>query len=336
MVKTKELVKTKKQKADSKELKDGADQENTKTTSKASGKEPKQKVSNEKAQKLEGETAESTPKTLAKAGKRSAKSLKESEEKEAKEARKASSETNAEEKPKKLVKPARSRLERRGKKFRAVAKLIDKTKEYSLKEAVELAQKTSTVSFDATVELHIRLGVDPKQADQNIRGTVVLPAGTGKTVKVAVFGDADDVKKAKAAGADIAGADEFLQQLDKGDINFDVLIATPKVMVKLSKYARVLGPKGLMPNPKSGTVTADVAKAIKEAKAGKVEYRVDSAGIIHLGVAKVSFKTDDIVTNAETALAAVRSAKPSSVKGNYIRSIYLTTSMGPSVKLSIS
>lgn len=320
-------------KANNKDTKDGTNKENIKDTSKASDKKLGQEVS-----KLEVPKKPVSAGALAKAGKRSAKGIKETEEKQTKiEHQKHPDEEKTENtKPKEAVKPARSRLERRGKKFRELAKLIDKTKEYSLKDAVELAQKTSTVKFDATVELHIRLGVDPKQADQNIRGTVVLPAGTGKPVKVAVFGDADDVKKAKSAGADIAGSDEFLQQLDKGEINFDVLVATPKVMVKLSKYARILGPKGLMPNPKSGTVTTDVTKAVEEAKAGKVEYRVDSAGIVHLGVAKVSFKTDDIVRNTETALAAIRSAKPSSIKGNYIKSMYLTTSMGPSIKLSIS
>lgn len=283
------------------------------------------------------EVAEDKAEKTAKAGKRSAKALKEAEEKEAKEARKAGAHTEeAESKPKVVQKPARTRLERQGKRFKKAVEAVDKTKEYSLKEAIELAQKTSTVKFDATVEMHINLGVDPKHADQNIRGTVVLPAGTGKSVKVAVFADVDDVKKAKEAGADIAAGDEFLQQLDKGVIDFDVLIATPKQMAKLGKYAKVLGPKGLMPNPKSGTVATDVAKAVKEAKGGKVEYRVDSTGIVHLGIGKVSFAASDLLQNAQAIVSAIRGAKPASIKGNYVLAAYITSSMGPSIKLSTS
>lgn len=288
---------------------------------------------------IEGAGSEAEPQ-LAKAGKRSAKGVQEAEAKEAKiEHQKHASNDQTEEspaKPKKSVKPARSRLERRSKKYRELAKDIDKSKQYTVKEAAELATKTSTVKFDATVELHINLGVDPRQADQNIRGTVTLPAGTGKSLKVAVFADVDDAKKAKAAGADIAGGDEFLQQLDKGELNFDVLIATPQMMAKLGKYARLLGPKGLMPNPKSGTVATDVAKAVSEAKAGKVEYRVDSTGIVHLGVGKVSFKPEQLVENIQAVLAGIKAAKPSSVKGNYVKSIYATTTMGPSIAISAS
>lgn len=272
---------------------------------------------------------------VAKAGKRSAKAAKESEEKEAKEARKSGDDEATEEpKPKKAVKPTRSRLERRGKNYRKVAELVDKTKEYSVPDAINVAIKTSPVSFTASVEMHIRLNVDPKHADQNIRDNVVLPAGTGKSVRVAVFGDEEDVKKAKAAGADIAMTDEFLQQLDKGEINFDVLIASPKSMAKLGKYARVLGPKGLMPNPKSGTVAADVAKAVTEAKAGKVEYRVDSTGIVHLAVGKTDFTPEQLQQNVETVIASIKAAKPSSVKGAYVQSMYMSTTMGPSIKLS--
>jgi large subunit ribosomal protein L1 len=269
---------------------------------------------------------------LAKAGKRSAKSLKETEEKIVKEEKKAAKE-DAPVAPKVVVK-TRTRVERKGKKFQEVAKLIDRNKEYSLKEAVELAQKTAKVSFDSTLELHIKLGVDPRQADQNLRANVVLPAGTGKTVKIAVFTDHDSVAAAKKAGADIAGSDDFLQQLDKGIIDFDVLIASPSVMPKLGKYARILGPKGLMPSPKSGTVTSDVAKAVSEAKAGRVEYRVDSTGIVHLGAGKVSFKTEDLVKNVRVVLDSIKTSKPASLKGNYVLSIYLSTSMGPSVRVS--
>ena len=269
---------------------------------------------------------------LAKAGKRSAKSIKETEEKIVKEEKKAANE-DAPVAPKVVVK-TRTRVERKWKKFQEVAKLIDRNKEYSLKEAVELAQKTAKVSFDSTLELHIKLGVDPRHADQNLRANVVLPAGTGKTVKIAVFTDHDSVAAAKKAGADIAGSDDFLQQLDKGIIDFDVLIASPSVMPKLGKYARILGPKGLMPSPKSGTVTSDVAKAVSEAKAGRVEYRVDSTGIVHLGAGKVSFKTEDLVKNVRVVLDSIKTSKPASLKGNYVLSIYLSTSMGPSVRVS--
>jgi large subunit ribosomal protein L1 len=300
------------------EVKDGTDQKDSETATETSS---------------EGKEV-----TTAKAGKRSAKVIKEVEEKEAKEARKASDEPEeaVEKKAKKPVKPTRSRLERRSKKYREAIKHVEKGKLYTLKEAVELALKTDTTKFDATVELHVRLGVDPRHADQNIRDNVVLPAGTGKSLKVAVFGDVDDVKAAKAAGADIAGGDEFLQQLDKGQIDFDVLVATPKVMAKLGKYARVLGPKGLMPNPKSGTVATDVAKAVKEAKAGKVEYRVDSTGIVHLGIGKTNFKADQLLENLQAVLASIKNAKPSSLKGSYIQAIYLTTTMGPSISIALS
>ena len=278
------------------------------------------------------ETATDEP-TVAKAGKRSAKAIKEAEEKAAKEERKASGETEEAPAKPKYIQKTRSKLERSGKKYRAAAEKIEAGLEHSLKNAIELAVQTSTTSFNGTVEMHVRLGVDPKQADQNIRENLVLPNGTGKSVKVAVFAEADDAVEAKKAGADIAGSDEFLQQLDKGVIDFDVLIATPTVMAKLGKYARVLGPKGLMPNPKSGTVTKDVAKAIEQAKAGKVEVRVDETGIAHLGIGKVSFGADKLFENAQSVFTTLRGAKPSSLKGNYVTSIYVTTTMGPSVKV---
>jgi ribosomal protein L1 len=269
----------------------------------------------------------------AKAGKRSAKALEEAAEKQAKEERKVTGE-EAEAKPKPPVKPSRSRLERRGKQFRQRAELVTKDKTYSLSEAVELAQKTSYVKFDATVELHVNLDVDPRHADQNVRDNLVLPAGTGKTVKIAVL--TDDVATAKAAGASIAGTDELLAQLDKGAIDFDILIATPALMSKLGKYARLLGPRGLMPNPKSGTVTVDIDKAVAEAKAGRVEYRVDTTGIIHLGVGKVSFSATQLQQNIQAVLASVRANKPQSVKGNYLKAIHLTTTMGPSITVDLA
>lgn len=278
---------------------------------------------------------EAEEKATTKAGKRSAKGIKEAEEKQAKLERQqhAAEEKAAAEKPKVQQKPARSKLERRGKNYRKLAEQIEKGKAYSLAEGLDLATKTNPAKFDATVEVHIRLGVDPRQADQNIRDTLVLPAGTGKAVRVAVYADVDDVAKAKKAGADIAASDEFLQQLDKGTIDFDVLVATPAMMPKLGKYARVLGPKGLMPNPKSGTVAADVAKAVTEAKAGRVEYRVDSTGIVHVGIGKVSFGADKLAQNARALLASIKGNKPASLKGAYVKSIYVTTSMGPSITI---
>lgn len=258
-------------------------------------------------------------KATAKAGKRSAKAVKEAEEKEAKEARKAESS----DKPAEAKKPApkaRSKAERAGKKYRDAAKLVEKDKVYALAEALELATKTSTTKFDATVEMHINLGVDPRQADQNVRDTVSLPAGTGKTVRVATL-------------ANDADAEKLFAKLDKEEIDFDVLVAAPNMMPKLGKYARLLGPRGLMPNPKSGTVTTDVEAAVNEAKAGRVEYRVDQAGIIHLGIGKVSFGADKLTQNADAVLASIRGNRPSSLKGNYINSISISTTMGPGIKV---
>lgn len=266
---------------------------------------------------------------VAKAGKRSAKALSEAAEQRAKEERKATGGAEPA-KPKAPVKPARSRLERRGKNFRAKAKLIDKSKTYSLEEAVELARQSSPVKFDATVELHVNLNVDPRQADQNVRANVGLPAGSGKTVRVAVFADE------KVAGADLSGTEAISAALTKNEVSFDVLIAPPANMAALGKFARLLGPRGLMPNPKSGTVTTDLARAVAEAKAGRVEYRVDSTGIIHLGIGKASFTTTQLLENLSAVLASLRANKPASVKGVFIRSAHLSTTMGPSVRLDTS
>lgn len=289
------------------------------------------------------ETATEGPKaekTSAKAGKRSEKAQKETEAKIAKEERKSKGDTTpqegAEVKVAQKQNPTRSKLERRGKNYRKVAELVEKGKAYSLKEALELATKTSVGKFDATVELHLNLNVDPRQADQNLRGTVSLPNGTGKTVRVAAFVSADQVEAAKKAGADIAGEDDFLQLLDKGELNFDILISTPQLMGKLGKYARTLGPKGLMPNPKSGTVTTAVAKAVKEAKTGKVEYRVDKQSIVHQGVGKVSFGGDKLYENAKMFVENLQNNKPASVKGALIKSIAVTTTMGPGIKVDTS
>ncbi len=277
--------------------------------------------------------------TTAKAGKRSAKAVKESEEKAEKAARKEAGDTSPKGEAiveKKGPKPVtRPMIERRGKKYQERAKLVDNTKLYSLEDALELATKTSPSTFDASVELHVRLGVDPRQADQNIRSTVSLPHGTGKTIRVAVFAPSDQHEAAKKAGADVVGEDEFLQQLDKEEINFDILVATPQFMPRLGKYARVLGPRGLMPNPKSGTVSSDVAKAVKEAKAGKIEYRVDKQAIVHVAVGKVSFGAQKLQDNAKAFVDSLQAQKPSSLKAAYIHSISVSTTQGPGIKVSL-
>lgn len=260
------------------------------------------------------------PQAAAKAGKRSSKAVREEEQKAAKEVRKAEAKQTADNKETKpATKPPRSKTERAGKKYREAAEQIDKDNSYDLAEALALAVKTSRTKFDASVELHINLGVDPKQADQNVRDSVVMPAGTGKDVVVAVL--------------DESSAEKLFTKLDKEEIDFDILIATPEMMPRLGKYARLLGPRGLMPNPKSGTVTIDTNAAAKEAKAGKVEYRVDQAGIVHLAIGKVSFGADKLAQNAEAVLGSVRAARPASLKGIYIKSVFVSTTMGPSIRL---
>ena len=276
------------------------------------------------------------PEKLAKAGKRSAKGLEEAEQKQAKIEHQHNKDDSDKEVVAKPVKPTRSILERRSKAYREAAKKVESGRSYSLNEALDLAIQTSTVKFDAGVEIHVRLNVDPRQADQNLRDTIILPAGTGRTVRVAVFDDEEGIAEAKKAGADIAAGDEFLQQLDKGIIEFDVLVSTPQMMAKLGKYARTLGPKGLMPNPKSGTVTTDVAKAVTESKAGRVEYRVDSTGIVHIGVGKVSFGVEKLRQNVDALLANIRTNKPVGIKGAFVKSIYLSSTMGPGIQVANS
>ena len=276
--------------------------------------------------------------TVAKAGKRSAKAIEEAEAKAEKEARKAAGDTTPQGDTEAAIKkgPApkvRPLIERRGKAYRQAAGKVEKNKTYSLADAVKLATETNPSKFDASVEIHVRLGVDPRQADQNIRSTVVLPHGTGKAVRVAVLAADADADKAKEAGADIAGEEAVVKLLDKGTLNFDVLIASPQFMPKLGKYARLLGPKGLMPNPKSGTVSTDVAKAVAEAKAGKVEYRVDKQAAVHLSVGKVSFGADKLLENANAFFASLQSQKPASIKGVYVKSVAIATTMGPGIKV---
>lgn len=275
---------------------------------------------------------------VAKAGKRSAKALEEADAKAEKEARKEAGDTtpqgDVDEHHKKGPAPkVRSRLERRGKAYRKVAEKVETGNVYSLTEALALAVETNPAKFDASVEIHVRLGVDPRQADQNIRATVSLPHGTGKTIRVAVFAPESDHASAKKSGADIVGDETFLAQLDKELLDFDTLIATPQYMPRLGKYARLLGPRGLMPNPKSGTVATDIARAVTEAKAGKVEYRVDKQATIHLSIGKVSFGANKLEDNARAFFASLQSQKPSSLKGIFVKSTAIATTMGPGIKL---
>lgn len=296
-------------------------------------------MAEDEAVKTPVSTEETTPvaetEQFAKSGKKSKKHIEEVKAEEERQARKAENKALAEaaDKPKGAAPVTRPKIERRGKKYQEKAKLIEKGKVYSLAEALDLAAKTNPSKFDATVEAHVRLGVDPRQADQNIRATVVLPHGNGKTVRVAVFAPLDEAKKAAAAGADIAEDEEFLKRLEKGELDFDVLISTPAYMPKLGKFARLLGPKGLMPNPKAGTVTADLEKAVKESKAGKVEYRVDKQAIIHIGLGKASFGQDKLLDNANTFFDSLKAHRPASLKGNYVKSIFITTSQGPSIEV---
>ncbi len=220
-----------------------------------------------------------------------------------------------------------------GKKLQEAAKLIDRSKLYEAKEAIELAKKASTVNFDATIEVAFRLGIDTRKNDQQIRGAVVLPNGTGKTQSVLVFAKGEKLKEAEAAGADFVGDAEYIQKIQQGWFDFDVIVATPDMMGEVGKLGRVLGPKGLMPNPKTGTVTFDVTKAVQEIKAGKVEYRADKTGIIHAPIGKVSFDDSKLAENLEAIYDVVQKAKPSSAKGTYIKSLNVTTTMGPAVKV---
>ena len=218
------------------------------------------------------------------------------------------------------------------KRYAESAKLVDKTKEYGVKEAIEIIEKMPKTKFDETVELHVKLGVDSKHADQQVRGTVVLPNGTGKTQRVLVFAKGPKAEEAEKAGADFVGAEELIPKIQNENwFEYDVVVATPDMMGVVGRLGKVLGPKGLMPNPKSGTVTMDVTKAISEIKSGKVEYRLDKNNIIHLGFGKVSFGADKLLENYEVIMNAIIKAKPAAAKGQYIKSVALTTTMGPSI-----
>ena len=223
-----------------------------------------------------------------------------------------------------------------GKNFRAAAEKVDSTKLYTPKEALTLVKEVASAKFDETVEAHFRLGVDTRKADQNIRGSISLPNGTGKTVRVAVFAEGAQAEQATAAGADIVGSDDLIAAIQKGEINFDAAIATPMMMAKVGRIGKILGPRGLMPNPKLGTVTMDVAKMVSELKAGRVEYRADRYGICHVPLGRVSFDAEKLVENYAALYTEILRVKPASAKGKYVKSVTVTSTMGPGVKVDSS
>ena len=227
-------------------------------------------------------------------------------------------------------------MPKHGKNFRAAAEKVEKFKLYSPLEAVRLVKEIAPAKFDETVEAHFRLGIDTRKADQNIRGSISLPHGTGKTVRVAVFADGAKADEAREAGADVVGSDELIADIQKGEINFDAAIATPNMMAKVGRIGKILGPRGLMPNPKLGTVTMDVAKMVGELKAGRVEYRADRYGICHVPLGKVSFDDQKLVENYAALYTEILRVKPSSAKGRYVKSIALSSTMGPGVKVDSS
>ena len=224
-------------------------------------------------------------------------------------------------------------MPKHGKNYRAAAEKVDSQKLYTPLEAVKLVKEVAPAKFDETVEAHFRLGIDTRKADQNVRGSISLPHGTGKTVRVAVFAEGEKAREAEAAGADVIGSDDLVAQIQAGEINFDAAIATPNMMAKVGRIGKILGPRGLMPNPKLGTVTMDVAKMVGELKAGRVEYRADRYGICHVPVGRISFDDQKIVENYAALYTEILRVKPSSAKGRYVKSIALTSTMGPGVKV---
>lgn len=227
-------------------------------------------------------------------------------------------------------------MAKKGKRLRSLAEGIDRTKAYDVATAVKMLKERAKAKFDETVEIAMNLGVDPRHADQQVRGAVTLPNGTGKTVRVAVFARGDKAEEAKAAGADIVGAEDLAEQIQGGTIEFDRAIATPDMMPVVARLGRILGPRGLMPNPRTGTVTADVAEAVQAAKGGQVQFRVERAGIVHAGVGKASFDEDALVGNVKAFYDAIARAKPAGAKGNYIKRVSLSTTMGPGIKIDAS
>jgi large subunit ribosomal protein L1 len=222
-----------------------------------------------------------------------------------------------------------------GKKYAEAAKLVDRARAYAPVEAAQLAKDTSTVSFDASVEVHLRLGVDPRHADQMVRGTVVLPHGTGKVVRVAVFAQGEKAQEALQAGADEVGGEDLAKKIEAGWLEFDVALATPDMMGQVGRLGKILGRRGLMPNPKAGTITFDLDRAIREVKAGRVEFKVDKAGIVHVAVGKVSFDADQLVANLAALVDAINRAKPSGAKGTYLRALTIASTMGPGIRVDI-
>lgn len=227
-------------------------------------------------------------------------------------------------------------MAKRGKKYLEKAKLVEAGKKYLPGDAVSLVKQTSLSKFDGTVNLSIKLDIDPKRSDQQVRGTVSLPGGTGKNTRVVVIAKGEKIKEAESAGADFAGSEDLIEKISKGWTDFDVTIATPDIMSAVGKLGKVLGQKGLMPNPKTGTVTFDISRAVKEFKAGKIEYKTDKTGVIHVPIGRISFKDDKISSNLSSVLDAVSKAKPSTVKGNFIRSVTISATMGPGIRVDIS
>ena len=223
--------------------------------------------------------------------------------------------------------------QKHGKRYRASAAQVDRTKLYTPLEAITLAKQLATAKFDESFEVHFRLGIDPRKADQNIRGSIALPHGTGKQVRVAVFAEGDKAREAEAVGAEIVGSDDLVAQIQAGEINFDAAIATPNMMAKVGRIGKILGPRGLMPNPKLGTVTMDVAKMVGELKAGRVEYRADRYGICHIPMGRASFEVADLVENYAALITEILRVKPSTAKGKYVKSVTITTTMGPGIKV---
>jgi len=228
-----------------------------------------------------------------------------------------------------------SKGKKRGKRYRALVVKIDRAKAYSPADAVKLVKETSQAKFDTSVDLHLRMGVDPRHAEQMVRGSAVLPNGTGKTVRVVVFAQGDKAREAQAAGADVVGADDLAKRIEGGWLDFDVAIATPDMMGAVGRLGKVLGPRGLMPNPKSGTVTFDLAKAVRDSKGGRIEFRVDKTGVVHTVVGKSSFTEEALLQNLATLMDAINRARPTGLKANYIETVYLTSTQGPSVKLDL-
>ena len=223
-----------------------------------------------------------------------------------------------------------------GKNYRAALAKVDRTQRYPLEDSLRLVKDTAGAKFDETVEMAIRLGVDPRQADQNVRGTVNLPHGMGKTVRVLAFAKGEKEKEAQEAGADFVGSDELIKKINEGWFDFDKTVATPDMMAAVGRIGKVLGPRGLMPNPKTGTVTVDIGKAVREIKAGKLEFRVDKAGTIHVAVGKASFGPEQLIDNAKAVLMSILRAKPASAKGNFVRGVTVSTTMGPGIKVDLS